>query len=104
MRSNAKPHFETPTALSHDAGTLIEDARGLLEATSEIADEKIAAARQRLSDALETGKETYENLQAKVLKGAKIADKTVRTHPYESVAIAFGVGALIGFLVSRRNN
>jgi ElaB/YqjD/DUF883 family membrane-anchored ribosome-binding protein len=103
MKTNAKHHFETPTAVRHDADQLVEDARGLLEATSEIADEKIAAARQRLADAIETGKETYENLQEKVVKGAKVADKTVRDHPYESIAIAFGVGALIGFLVSRRN-
>jgi ElaB/YqjD/DUF883 family membrane-anchored ribosome-binding protein len=103
MKTNTRSHFETPTALSHDAGTLVEDARGLLEATSEIADEKIAAARKRLAEALESGKETYENLQEKVVKGAKIADQTVRDHPYESIAIAFGVGAVIGFLVSRRS-
>lgn len=102
MKTNSKAHFETPAALSHDAGTLVEDARKLLDATSEIADEKISAARKRLADALETGKETYENLQEKVIKGAKIADRTVREHPYESVAVAFGVGALIGLLVSRR--
>jgi ElaB/YqjD/DUF883 family membrane-anchored ribosome-binding protein len=103
MKTNTRSHFETPTALSHDASTLVADARGLLEATSEIADEKIAAARKRLAEALESGKETYENLQEKVVKGAKIADQTVRDHPYESIAIAFGVGALIGFLVSRRS-
>jgi ElaB/YqjD/DUF883 family membrane-anchored ribosome-binding protein len=102
MKSNMKSHFETPAALSHDAQTLMEDARGLLEATSEIADEKVAAARQRLSDALAAGRETCENLQERVVAGAKYADKTVRTHPYESMAIAFGVGALVGFLVSRR--
>jgi ElaB/YqjD/DUF883 family membrane-anchored ribosome-binding protein len=103
MKTSTKPHFETPAALSHDAGTLAEDARGLWEATSEIADEKIAAARKRLADALEAGQETYENLQDKVVKGAKVADQTVRDHPYESIAIAFGVGALIGFLISRRS-
>lgn len=103
MKTNTRSHFETPTAISHDARTLVEDARGLVEATSEIADEKIAAARKRLAEALETGKETYENLQERVVKGAKIADQTVRDHPYESIAIAFGVGALIGFLVSRRS-
>lgn len=103
MKSNARSHFETPTALSHDANTLVEDARSLLEATAEIADEKVSAARKRLGAALEAGRETYENLQERVVKGAKMADKTVRTHPYESMAIAFGVGALIGYLMSRRS-
>lgn len=103
MKAQSRPHFETPTALSHDVSTLVEDARGLLEATSEIADEKIAAARQRLASALEAGKETYEQLQARVVKGAQVFDKTVRARPYESIAVAFGLGALIGFLASRRS-
>ena len=33
---------------------------------------------------------------------AKVADKTIREHPYESVGVAFGVGLLIGVLVGRR--
>jgi ElaB/YqjD/DUF883 family membrane-anchored ribosome-binding protein len=103
MKTNTKSHFETPTALSHDAGTLVDDARELLEATSEIADEKVTAARQRLSDAIEAGKESYEQIQQKVVRGAKAADQTVRSHPYESMAVALGVGLIIGFLVSRRN-
>jgi ElaB/YqjD/DUF883 family membrane-anchored ribosome-binding protein len=103
MKTQTKAHFETPTALSHDASTLVEDARGLLEATAEIADEKVAAARKRLNEALESGMETYEILQGKVVKGAQMADKTVRENPYQSIAIAFGIGAVIGYLVSRKN-
>jgi ElaB/YqjD/DUF883 family membrane-anchored ribosome-binding protein len=104
MKATHKSHFETPTALSHDANTLVEDARGLLEATSEIADERIAAARQRLADALDAGRETYEQLQDKVVQGAKVADRAVRTHPYQSIALAFGIGALAGIVFSRRND
>ena len=103
MKTNTKSHFETPSALSHDAHTLVEDARALLEATAEIADEKVAPARKRLEEALAAGRETYEELQERVKRGARIADETVRSHPYESIAVAFGVGALIGFLVSRRS-
>jgi len=103
MKSKNESHYETPAALSHDAGTLAEDARELLDATAEIADEKIAAARDRLAEALESGKATYEKLQDKVVSGARAADKTVRSHPYESIAIAFGIGAVIGFLASRRS-
>jgi ElaB/YqjD/DUF883 family membrane-anchored ribosome-binding protein len=104
MKATHKSHFETPTALSHDANTLVEDARGLLEATSEIADERIAAARQRLAEALDAGRETYEHLQDKVVQGAKVADRAVRSHPYQSIALAFGIGALAGIVFSRRND
>lgn len=103
MKEQTTPYFETPTALSHDASTLAAEARGLLNATSEIADEKIGAARKRLASALEASKETYARLQEKVAQGAKVVDQTVRTHPYEAVAVGFGIGLLIGCLVSRRS-
>jgi len=102
MKANEGPRYETPGAVRHDAHTLADDARALLEATSEIADDKIAAARERLSSALASGKQTYARIQQKVADGAKVADQTVRTHPYQSIAVGFGVGILVGLLVARR--
>ena len=102
-RRNSTSHFETPDALRHDATTLAEDAKALLEATSEITDEKVAEARKRLADALESGQEAYENLRERVIMGAKAADRTVHEHPYPTMAVVFGVGALVGFLLSRRS-
>jgi len=95
-------HYETPTALRHDARTLMEDARALVEATSEIADEKVTQARERLAEALERGKHTYQRFQQKAIEGAKVTDEAIRTHPYQTAAVAFGVGALVGALLARR--
>jgi ElaB/YqjD/DUF883 family membrane-anchored ribosome-binding protein len=94
--------YETPDALKHDARTLAEDARALLDATSDLTDQKIAEARQRLQDALESGKQTYARITDKAIQGAHAVDETIRANPYQSLAIAFGVGALLGYLVSRR--
>jgi ElaB/YqjD/DUF883 family membrane-anchored ribosome-binding protein len=102
-QGDTMPRYQTPTALRNDARTLAGDARALLEATAQITDEKIAAARQRLTEALESGKQTCNRLQEKVSQGAQAADEAVRSHPYQSIAIAFGVGALVGFLISRRD-
>ena len=102
-KQNTMNRYETPGALYHDARTLAEDARALLEATAEITDEKIADARKRLSEALESGKETYENVRERVILGAKAADRAVHDHPYPTMAVVFGIGALMGFLLSRRN-
>jgi ElaB/YqjD/DUF883 family membrane-anchored ribosome-binding protein len=95
--------YETPTALRHDARTLAEDARALLEATAEITDEKIAEARARLADALATGKEAYARVQDKAAQGAQALDRTIRSNPYQSLAVAFGLGAVVGFLITRRD-
>ena len=95
--------YETPDALRHDAHTLAEDTRALLDATAEITDKKVAEARQRLNEALISGKQTYDRLQKKASESLQAADEVVRDNPYQSMAIAFGVGVLIGVLISRRN-
>jgi ElaB/YqjD/DUF883 family membrane-anchored ribosome-binding protein len=95
--------YETPNALRHDAQTLAEDARALLDATAEITDEKVAEARQRLTEALADGKQTIARLREKAGQGIQAADQTIRSNPYQSIAIAFGVGALVGFLLRRRD-
>lgn len=95
--------FETPAALRHDSHVLAEDARALLAATAEVTDEKVAQARQRLEAALEQTKQAAESLRERAVQGAKQADGMIRNHPYESIAIALGVGALLGFALSRRN-
>ena len=46
--------------------------------------------------------ETTEEVMQKAAEHAKEADKVIRDHPYPSMGIAFGVGILIGVLVSRR--
>jgi len=38
-----------------------------------------------------------------VVAGAHYTDETIRAHPYPSIAIAIGAGALIGLLIGRRN-
>jgi ElaB/YqjD/DUF883 family membrane-anchored ribosome-binding protein len=96
--------YETPEAVRHDAHTLMEDARAMIEATANIADERIAEARERLSAAVERGKLTYTRVKERAIEGAKAADETIRTHPYHTAGITFGIGVLIGVLVARRGN
>ena len=83
-------------------GQLAEDARALIAATADVAGEKVSDARKRLAAALESGKEIYGRVREKAVEGVKAADEVVHEHPYQAVGIAFGVGALIGYLVSRR--
>ena len=96
-------HYETPDALRHDAHTLVEGARALIEATSEIADEKVAVARKRLGQALDHGKETYAFLHDKAIESVHTADQAVHAHPYQAMTVAFGLGAIVGCLVCRRS-
>lgn len=83
-------------------GTLAEDARALLTATADVAGEKVGEARQRLAEALQSDLEYCNRLRDKAVEGVEIADEAVHEHPYQAIAIALGVGALLGFLVARR--
>jgi len=85
-------------------GTLTEDAQALMEATSEMAGEKVGKARKRLGAAMERGKEVYGQVRDNALDGAKATDQAVRDHPYQVLGIALGIGALIGFLAARRRD
>jgi len=90
-------------ATYNESEHLAEDAQALLAATAHVAEEKVVEARRRLTAAIEKGKETWHAMQEKAVAGAKATDQVIRDHPYQSIGIALGVGALIGFLLSRRN-
>ena len=96
-------HYETPTAVRNDAHTLAEEARALFAATAEATDVKVVEARRRLDLALSEARNKLEDLKQRACDGARAADQMVRAHPYESVALAFGIGALLGCLIARRN-
>jgi ElaB/YqjD/DUF883 family membrane-anchored ribosome-binding protein len=88
--------------LATDLKTVARDAEELLRATAGVAGEKAHDARERLKVALESAKGSLYKVEEKAIAGAKVADKTIRDHPYESIGVAFGLGLLIGVLVSRR--
>jgi ElaB/YqjD/DUF883 family membrane-anchored ribosome-binding protein len=83
--------------------SLAEDARALLAATADVAGDKVAAARKQLAMAIEKGRETLQTVQEKAAAGAKATDQIIHNHPYRAIAVGFGVGALIGYLLRRRN-
>jgi len=83
-------------------GTLAGAARALMAATADVTGEKVAEARKRLAAALERGKEIYGRVREKAVDCARVTDEAVHEHPYQAIGIAFGVGAIIGYLVSSR--
>jgi len=81
----------------------MEDAQALLTATAHVAEEKVVEARQRLTAAIERGREAWNNVQEKAIAGAKATDEVIRDNPYKAIGIALGVGAIIGYLLRRRD-
>ena len=85
-----------------DLKRIVEDSEALLHATKDAVGEKAGEVRQRLTDALAAARHSCRHLEDKALNSAKAADKTIREHPYQSIGVAFGLGLLIGVLVTRK--
>ena len=69
--------------------------------TTERGDIEKHELRAKLEAAVEKAKAVCERLEEKTVEAAKVTDKAIREHPYQSIGIAFGVGLLIGVLAMR---
>ena len=86
---------ETFKNVTHDAENFVkETASGLGERAKE--------ARARLAASLASAKANLSRLNEKAIEGAKATDRVIRDHPYQSIGVAFGLGILIGVLVTRK--
>jgi len=47
-------------------------------------------------------KKTWVKAQRQAVSTAKATDKVIRANPYRSLGVALGIGALVGYAVSRR--
>ena len=87
---------------SNDEHTLVGDLRSLLSATTDILEENVSAARERLAGAINSGRTLFKDVENTGIEKAKATDKAVRQHPYQAAAIAFGIGLMIGHLATHK--
>lgn len=89
-----------------DLRSLARDTEDLLRATAGDVTDKAKQARSRLTAAIGKAGAACNDFQQRGVASAKsavrAADDTVRAHPAESIAIALGVGFLIGVMLRRR--
>ena len=81
-----------------------QDAEDLMNSSAGEGGEKLAELRARLDSAIESAKVAAQRLQEKTVAAAKATDECIRTHPYQTLGVAFGLGLLIGVLVGRRRD
>jgi ElaB/YqjD/DUF883 family membrane-anchored ribosome-binding protein len=92
------------TAGHNDMATLAKEVGSLITATTDVASQKLGEARQHVVERVESAKETADRVRNQAVDYAKAADEAVHEHPYKILGIALGVGALLGYLVSRRGS
>jgi ElaB/YqjD/DUF883 family membrane-anchored ribosome-binding protein len=103
MKNNKQP-AHTPAEILSELKTLVVEAETMMaDSLSEHTAEAIGNLRDRFSAAQERFSDIYDRTKKKVVAGAKQTDTTIRENPYQSIAIALGVGVVLGLVVGRRS-
>ncbi len=102
MKNRATEEQSSDTFVT-DLRALVTEAQKLLDASPDDANgEAHVALRERFEAARERFNQFYTTAKKRVVDGGKYADETIRANPYQSIAIAAGVGLIVGILVGRR--
>jgi ElaB/YqjD/DUF883 family membrane-anchored ribosome-binding protein len=100
---------ETPEQLIEHISRLMSEAEAMLagpvaeQSSSKLSDlkDRLQDAKSRLGDVYDRIGDVYQSARKNVVAGAKYTDQTIREYPYYSLAVALGVGVLLGVLIKR---
>lgn len=102
MKTSPSP-VQTPKELLAELHALVNEAEKMLGAAlSEHTDEAMHSLRERYGAAQERLGALCTDARKRVVAGARCADEAIRTHPYQSLALAAATGLLVGVLLGRR--
>jgi ElaB/YqjD/DUF883 family membrane-anchored ribosome-binding protein len=96
--SNMTAEEGTKEKLVQDLMTLVHDAEELVKSAG---GDVAAKSKAELITALDRVKASCRKVEARARAGAKRTDQLIRENPYQSIGIAFGLGLLLGVLVTR---
>ena len=92
------------TALIANITQLMDEAEQMLcDSTSQHAEEQIELLRAHYDTLQSRIVGLFADAGRKVAAGARRTDEAIRAHPYQSLAIAAGAGALLGVILVHRD-
>ncbi len=103
MENGTSKKGDLTEQLTEELQAIANEAEMLIQSKSEDLVEKTKELRDKLASALDTANDTVESLETQAAKGIKAADRAIRSHPYQSLGIALGVGLAVGLLLKRRS-
>ncbi|MBA4136208.1 MAG: hypothetical protein C0518_02690 [Opitutus sp.] len=104
MKNRNTSETTTPSDLLSDLRSLVVEAEQMMESSgTEYSADAVDALRARYEAVQERLGVMYASAKKNVVAGAKCTDEAIRSHPYQAIAIAAGVGLLAGVLIGRRS-
>lgn len=90
--------------LKKEIENLKQDIGSLTVAIKELARAKTDETKKKIEDEIDLQglKEKLEELKAKGREGLDSVEDEIRTHPFQTAAITFGLGALVAFFLSSK--
>ena len=106
VSEKAQNLVESKDQVVNDFKALLSEGEALFRSATAGGDHALAAARDKFKDQLATAKARYGELQDATVQQAKraatVTDEYVSGNPWTAVAVAGGVGVLIGMLLMNR--
>ena len=106
MSDYAELNCTSKQRIVRDLKNVVADAEEILRATADVAGEKVADLRERITLRLQDARARLADAETIVVDKTKAAaratDDYVKTNPWQSVGIAAAVGFLIGVMINRR--
>lgn len=89
--------------LKSDLRAIVADAEALMRSSAASASASAAQLRERLREARHDLRDLQANAVTKTRDAGRAADDYVHDKPWRSIAIAAGVGLMVGYLMGRRD-
>lgn len=103
MKTETDRTTQTPEDVLNELRSLVTEAENIIHQSQDSnCESAVAALRERFELAQSKLADFYEGAKKKVVSGARYTDHAIRENPYQSLAIALGVGLLVGVLLGRR--
>lgn len=82
---------------------MINEAEGIIKNLGEgHVEEQWYNLRQKFQEGADRLRESYEDMEETVVASARTTDEKIRDHPYESLAVALGIGVVLGAILKSR--
>jgi len=85
---------------------IVDEAEQLIDTVAASGDEKITAARSKLTEQLQAMRQQLAQMEetavGRAREAARTTDEAVHRHPYGAMGLAAAAGVLLGLLASRR--